>query len=85
MYFNFPSKLSIRLVISMGRIKTSFVKNIGKRLYEKYAEKFTTDFFKNKEIVRQLVEIDSKKLCNVIAGYITRLKKQELGSSNSKS
>jgi small subunit ribosomal protein S17e len=61
----------------MGRIKTSFIKHIGRDLYGKYSDKFTTDFSKNKEIVKQLIEIKSKKLKNVIAGYITSLKKQE--------
>jgi len=61
----------------MGRIKTSFVKNIAKELYEKHAEKFTTSFEENKEIVKQLIGLKSKKLRNVIAGYITSLKKRE--------
>jgi small subunit ribosomal protein S17e len=62
----------------MGRIKTSFVKNIAKELYEKHREKFTTDFSQNKEVVKQLIELRSKKLRNVIAGYITSLKKREI-------
>ncbi|MCD6371317.1 MAG: 30S ribosomal protein S17e [Candidatus Aenigmarchaeota archaeon] len=61
----------------MGRIRTKFVKNIAKKLYEEHKEKFTVDFEKNKEIVKQLLEINSKKLRNVIAGYITRLKIRE--------
>jgi small subunit ribosomal protein S17e len=61
----------------MGRIKTSFIKHIAKDLFEKHADKFTTDFSKNKEIVKELIEIKSKKLRNVIAGYVTSLKKQE--------
>ncbi|MEM5810998.1 MAG: 30S ribosomal protein S17e, partial [Candidatus Aenigmatarchaeota archaeon] len=28
----------------MGRIKTSYVKNISRELFEKYKDKFTTDF-----------------------------------------
>lgn len=61
----------------MGRIKTSFVKSIAKELYEKYKEKFTTNFSENKELVKQLIDLKSKKLRNVIAGYITSLKKRE--------
>ncbi len=60
----------------MGRIKTSFVKHLGKELFEQHAEKFTTDYSKNKEIIKQLAYIKSKKLRNVIVGYITSLKKQ---------
>ncbi|MEM5843960.1 MAG: 30S ribosomal protein S17e [Candidatus Aenigmatarchaeota archaeon] len=60
----------------MGRIKTSFVKTIALELVEKYPDKFSSDFSKNKEVVKQLVEIKSKKLRNMIAGYITSLKKR---------
>lgn len=60
----------------MGRIKTTFVKHIAKELYQKHADKFTTDFSKNKEVINQLIVIKSKKLKNVIAGYVTSLKKQ---------
>lgn len=60
----------------MGRIKTSFVKHVGQQLFEKHADKFSTDFSSNKEILNQLVDIKSRKLRNVIAGYITSLKNQ---------
>jgi len=61
----------------MGRIKTIMVKNIGEKLYREHKEEFTTDFEKNKEIVKKYVDIPSKKLRNIVAGYITRLKKME--------
>ncbi len=60
----------------MGRIKTSFIKNIALELVEKYPDKFTKDFSQNKEAVKRFVEIKSKKLRNMIAGYITALKKR---------
>ena len=60
----------------MGNIKTTFVKRIGRELYEKHGEKFTEDYTKNKEIMAGLADISSKKLRNVVAGYITNLKKQ---------
>ncbi len=60
----------------MGRIKTSYVKRVGKELFEKYHGEFTTDFTKNKEFLKNNFEVDSYKLKNVIAGYITKLKKQ---------
>jgi len=61
----------------MGRIKTSFVKSIAKDLFEKHSDKFTTDFSKNKELVKELVDMKSKKLRNIVSGYLTKLKKQE--------
>jgi len=64
----------------MGNIKTSFVKRVGRQLYDKHAEKFTEDYSKNKELIKGLIDIRSKKLRNIIAGYVTNLKKQELSS-----
>ena len=61
----------------MGRIKTSFIKHIAKDLFEKHSNKFTTDFEKNKEVVKQLVDIRSKRIRNIVAGYLTALKKRE--------
>ena len=63
----------------MGRIKTSFVKHIGKDLYEKHADMFTTDFSKNKPIIRQFIIVKSKKMFNIICGYVTSLKTQAKG------
>lgn len=61
----------------MGRIKTTFIKRKTKELLAKYGDKFTTDFTKNKQLTVQHTKIVSKKLRNIIAGYMTRLKKQE--------
>jgi small subunit ribosomal protein S17e len=61
----------------MGRIKTSFIKNIAKDLYEKHADKFSIDFEKNKELLKGLVSFESKRMKNVVAGYMTSLKRQE--------
>ena len=60
----------------MGRIKTSFVKRLGKELYEMHSDKFTIDFAQNKKVVDEFLEIKSAKLRNVLAGYMTSLKKQ---------
>ena len=60
----------------MGRIKTSYVKNISRDLFEKHKDKFTIDFRKNKQFLKDNFELNSHKLTNVIAGYLTKLKKQ---------
>jgi len=44
---------------------------------EKHADKFSTDFEKNKEIIKQLADIKSKRMRNIVAGYITSLKKRK--------
>jgi len=61
----------------MGRIKTKFIKRKTRELKDTHGEKFTTDFTKNKDITNQYTKIASKKMRNVIAGYMTRLKKKE--------
>ncbi len=37
---------------------------------------FTEDFEANKKIVNELLVVDSKKIKDQVAGYITRLKRQ---------
>jgi len=60
----------------MGRIKTLLIKRITHKLVELHENEFTGDFKKNKEIVNKLISTPSKKLRNVIAGYVTRLVKK---------
>lgn len=61
----------------MGRIKTTFIKRKTKELWNLHREKFTADFEQNKKLTNQYTSGGSKKIRNVIAGYMTRLKKQE--------
>ncbi len=61
----------------MGNIRTSFVKRISKELIEKYEGKFTTDFDENKKLVEEYSTVSTKHLRNKIAGYVTRLVRQE--------
>jgi len=64
----------------MGRIKTKLIKSFTFILWEKHKDQFTTDYGQNKELLKQKMETDSKKLRNIIAGYVTRLKKAEAKS-----
>ena len=59
----------------MGRIKTVPIKRITQKAFREYRERFTTDYEKNKELVGELLETDSKKIRNTVAGYVTRLAK----------
>ena len=61
----------------MGRIKTQQVKRLATEIFEKYSDKFTTDFEENKKIIGEVADIESKKMRNLIVGFITRLKKNE--------
>jgi small subunit ribosomal protein S17e len=56
----------------MGNIRPSFIKIRAIKLVEQHREKFTDDFDHNKIIVSKLTDVDSKKLRNWIAGYVTR-------------
>lgn len=61
----------------MGRIKTIFIKRIGRELFEANPDRFTEDYSQNKKVVAELTDASSKKLLNIVAGYITSLKKQK--------
>lgn len=56
----------------MGRIKTVFIKRITNQLVKEHAQEFTTNFDENKVIVSRMIKTQSKKLRNIIAGYVTR-------------
>ena len=61
----------------MGRIKTKQVKRVTKKLVSLHADKFKTDFENNKKLVSSYADFKSKKLRNVVAGYVTRLMKKQ--------
>ena len=59
----------------MGKIKTKLIKRTSKILLKEGIE-FGADFEKNKKILGNTMP--SKKIRNQIAGYLARLKKQEM-------
>ncbi len=61
----------------MGRIKTQLIKRTTLKLLEAKRSSFTDNFEANKKVVQEILDIPSKKLRNVIAGYATRLVKNE--------
>lgn len=60
----------------MGRIKTQLIKRTTEDIVSKHSEAFTIDFNENKKVLDSKLNISSKKMRNVIAGYVTRLKKK---------
>jgi small subunit ribosomal protein S17e len=56
----------------MGRVKSIAVKTLGDDLIREHAKKLTPDFEKNKRVLEDLIEIKSKRVRNVLAGYITK-------------
>ena len=61
----------------MGRIKTKLIKRITLKLYHDHPEEFKPEFEANKEVVAKFAKIPSKKIRNIIAGYVTRLVRQK--------
>jgi small subunit ribosomal protein S17e len=59
----------------MGRIKTTAIKTKGQKLFSKHKDRFTTDYQKNKKLIDEFAHVPSKKIRNILAGYVTRLKK----------
>lgn len=61
----------------MGRIKTKLVKRKVKELIGAHGDEFTEDFEENKKLAEKFMEFPSQKIRNIIAGYVTRLKRKE--------
>jgi small subunit ribosomal protein S17e len=58
------------------------VKRMSNELLERYPDKFTIDFNKNKETIHNYAQIRSKELRNKIAGYITAIVNRNLAQQN---
>ena len=58
----------------MGKVRTETVKRAARELVEKFPDRFTNEYEANKLAVNELLRAPSKKLRNLIAGYVTRLK-----------
>ena len=56
----------------MGRVKSVAIKGLGRDLMSKHDGKFGLTFDENKVALRSIMKIESKKVRNVLAGYITR-------------
>jgi len=63
--------------LPMGRIKTQLVKRTTLALYRDNKDDFKKNFKENKQLVEELADFPSKKIRNVVAGYITRMKKTD--------
>ena len=61
----------------MGRIKTKLIKRISLSIFKRHREELKDNFEENKQLVDGFADIPSKKIRNIIAGYVTRLVKQK--------
>ena len=57
----------------MGRIKSTLIKRTAEKLIQKH--EFSKDFEENKKLIDKTMP--SKRIRNMVAGYITKLKKSE--------
>merc|ERR1712071_495074 len=60
----------------MGRVRTKTVKKASRVIIEKYYTKLGLDFHSNKRICEEVAIIPTKRLRNMIAGFITHLMKR---------
>jgi len=58
----------------LGKVRTETVKRAARELIERFPGKFTSEYEANKTAVNEVLTAPSKKLRNLIAGYVTRLK-----------
>ena len=56
----------------MGNIRPTYIKRVAIDLFAKYPRVFSTDFENNKAMVDKLSTVESVKMRNRIAGYISR-------------
>jgi small subunit ribosomal protein S17e len=56
----------------MGRIKSTAIKTLARDIVSEHGDKFSPNFEKNKAIIKKVKDIKSKKVRNVVAGYITK-------------
>jgi len=70
--------------VILGNVRTEKVKRIARELFRRYPDRFTADYEHNKKMLMSLVNLPSKKLRNMIAGYVTGLVASSTGSKTQK-
>ena len=56
----------------MGRVKSVSVKTLGDDIIREHSKELATDFEGNKRALAEIMDIKSKRIRNVLAGYITK-------------
>lgn len=59
----------------MGRIKTKLIKRKTKEILSVSESQLTDKYADNKKVAEEVAEFRSKKMRNIVSGYLTRLKK----------
>jgi small subunit ribosomal protein S17e len=53
-------------------IKPTYIKALGMDLISAYGNRFSNNFDENKQIVGEVTTVESKRVRNRVAGYVTR-------------
>jgi small subunit ribosomal protein S17e len=53
-------------------IKPTYIKALGLEMLSNYGPRFSKDFDENKQIVTEVTTVESKRVRNRVAGFITR-------------
>jgi small subunit ribosomal protein S17e len=61
----------------LGRLKSTQIKRFSQLLLRKYPDRFSTNFENNKTSISELTDIESKKIKDQMAGYITKIRNSE--------
>ena len=61
----------------MGKVRSTLVKRTAKKILRKYPDRFKPDFEHNKKVISELLDLPSKRMRNMVAGYLTTLYRQE--------
>jgi len=61
----------------MGKVRSTLIKRTAKKTLKKYPERASKDFSENKKAVSDLLILPSKRMRNRVAGYLTRLFRQQ--------
>jgi small subunit ribosomal protein S17e len=62
----------------LGKVRTSAIKRLSRKLVQRYPDNFGSDFETNKNFLNALEVKMSKKMRNKIVGYVTQLKQIEM-------
>ncbi len=60
----------------MGNIRSKQIKRIAKQIVVNFQDQLSLDFEQNKMVVQNVTNVQSKKMRNFIAGYVTRIMKK---------
>jgi small subunit ribosomal protein S17e len=58
-------------VVFIGSIRPTYIKSVSAELLRGHREIFSSDYEKNKLLVSEYTNIESKNIRNRVAGYIT--------------